>query len=544
MGQLLAFAEKTADFVGISDPWGRVQYLNQAAQKRLGVADVTGLTLADIFPPEAFGFYYDVVRPQLLRTGEWSGEVLVNAAGADAFPMYVSTIANLGPGGETNGGVMYAHELSHRDPPEDASGSEIDADTGLLCPAAFDNRVRRALTTAHRDRETCALVLAEITGTEEAIERCDTLTATTVMRVLAGRITRLARTFDTAGRVSERQLGLLLRDVRNHAEVSRIARILHGSLTDPPVTTPGGPVVVSVRCGVALSEMGDSPGAMIERATESLNGDTAFEAFDAPTIPVTLGSSGASVTMHDFQVAMSHGHVVPYAQSVVDLGTGNVIGFRGFARWHRRALETLEAATFVDVIAESPLANQLDLYVARETAAALLLTAADTSLRLYAPVSRRLIADVRTEQYLCEIADAFFLPMHQIHLQLAWSLFNDWTPALRDALQSLRDADITLTITGIEDVSSIGAFPDLAVQELHISRRLVQAAAADPASARTVADIIHIAHDRGLIVAATGVHHRDHRDAMINAGCDLATGDLYGKPKPTRDIEDPHEPAA
>ena len=114
--QLLLFAEQTADFVGVSDPWGRVLYLNPAARKRLGVADLTDLTVADFFPAEAITLYYEVIRPQLLRTGAWSGEVPVNVAGGVAVPMYISTSARLGPGGETNGSVVYAHELSRPDP--------------------------------------------------------------------------------------------------------------------------------------------------------------------------------------------------------------------------------------------------------------------------------------------------------------------------------------------------------------------------------------------------------------------------------------------
>src|SRR6478736_904299 len=71
--QLRLFAEQTTDFVGVADPWGRILYLNPAARKRLGVADANELTLADVFPAEAFTLYYEVARPQLLRTGAWSG---------------------------------------------------------------------------------------------------------------------------------------------------------------------------------------------------------------------------------------------------------------------------------------------------------------------------------------------------------------------------------------------------------------------------------------------------------------------------------------
>ena len=60
--QLRLFAEQTTDFVGVADPWGRILYLNPAARKRLGVADATELTLADVFPAEAFTLYYEVRR--------------------------------------------------------------------------------------------------------------------------------------------------------------------------------------------------------------------------------------------------------------------------------------------------------------------------------------------------------------------------------------------------------------------------------------------------------------------------------------------------
>ena len=83
---LLTYFEQTADFVGVSDPWGRVLYLNPAAEKRLGVVEFSDLNLADLFPAETFAVYYDVVRPALLRSGTWSGEILVNVAGRDVVP--------------------------------------------------------------------------------------------------------------------------------------------------------------------------------------------------------------------------------------------------------------------------------------------------------------------------------------------------------------------------------------------------------------------------------------------------------------------------
>ena len=52
-----------------------------------------------------------------------------------------------------------------------------------------------------------------------------------------------------------------------------------------------------------------------------------------------------------------------------------------------------------------------------------------------------------------------------------------------------------------------------------------------------VADIVRLAHDASLLVAAAGVDESRHRDALIPTGIDLATGDLYGEARPTDTIE-------
>ena len=65
--KLHSFVEQSSDVIGLADPWGRILYLNPAACKRVGVADYSGLTLADLFPTEVFSYYYEVVRPELLR---------------------------------------------------------------------------------------------------------------------------------------------------------------------------------------------------------------------------------------------------------------------------------------------------------------------------------------------------------------------------------------------------------------------------------------------------------------------------------------------
>ena len=144
---------------------------------------------------------------------------------------------------------------------------------------------------------------------------------------------------------------------------------------------------------------------------------------------------------------------------------------------------------------------------------------------------------MRTEQYLSEIADAFFLRMHQIRLQVARPLITNLSPADQDALQSLGDADIGLVLTDVEQASDIQAFAAYALRELHISRRLTDAALTDRDTRTAISEIARVAHTRQLLVAATGVEHDQQQDMLIQAGCDVAIGSLYGGPQPANTIE-------
>ena len=221
LARLLAFVEQTNDIVAVSDPWGRILYLNPAARKRLGVADTTDVTLADLIPPETFGHYYEIIRPQLLRTGSWSGDMVVNVAGTGAVPMHVSITANLGPGGETNGGVVYAHEIPRFVSPAPRDEADVDETTGLLTPSAFEQQVDLALAQAGRDGETCALVLAQVADIDGLLDYWGVEIVASVMRTLASRITGLARTIDSVGRVGEfRTWSVAARDSHSRRSVA------------------------------------------------------------------------------------------------------------------------------------------------------------------------------------------------------------------------------------------------------------------------------------------------------------------------------------
>jgi EAL domain-containing protein (putative c-di-GMP-specific phosphodiesterase class I)/GGDEF domain-containing protein len=531
LGYLAEFVHDSREFVGVADTWGRILYLNPAAQKLLGVADYDGLTIADVFPGDSFvGPYYDVIRPELLKNGAWSGELLVDVPGRGVVPMQVATSGRIGPGGETNGGVMFAHVVT----PDDASPAEASlgrGSTGVLAQHEFAEALQSTLARASHDGSMSALVIIEV-DRPPATVASGSGTSADVLASLGERMHRLARTFDTVGVVDPQRLGMVLRGVRSHSEALRVARLLCEALMELPVATPAGDITLSLRYGVAVAKPDENASELLERACAISKGGGPHT--DPSDVPHRLaGRPGQSVTLGEFRLALSHGFVRPYAQPVVDVASQHVIGYRGLTRWHHQRHGILGAETFIDMISDSPLAAQVDFYIARETAAVLALVAREEPLRLYTPVSRRLMEDVRVEQYLLEIAAAFNLAPAQISLQIPRTTVIDATPGIHAVLRALIEAGMQLVLTGIKSTADINDFAKCGFTEFFLSPGLTSAGDAQG----EISSIVTAAHEHHCAVGAAGVRDEEHHQFLSAIGCDVATGDLYGKPEPTHHID-------
>ena len=75
--RLLATIEATSDFVGISDASGKIEFLNLAGRRLLGLADDVDLSTVramDFQPPETLALLRTEGFPVAMRDGSWSGE--------------------------------------------------------------------------------------------------------------------------------------------------------------------------------------------------------------------------------------------------------------------------------------------------------------------------------------------------------------------------------------------------------------------------------------------------------------------------------------
>jgi diguanylate cyclase (GGDEF)-like protein len=260
--RLLEFVDRMEDVVGVCDDHGRVLYLNQAARKQFGVGAESELTTADFFAPEAFASYYDEVRPALLRSGTWTGELPILTQGGDSVAMLFSVVAGVAPGGEITGLVTHGRPLpgaapvSTRDAGDNAAHI-IDRDIVL-------SRLSEELE--RRSENFVAVVYAEVRDIRTLTQRHGGFVADGVMRTVGRRLTSTVRASDFVGRVGRNAFFVLGTDTRDAAEAMRLVQSLEDAFERELIWSVAGELSISLRCGLAIAERGDDPEAVLRRA--------------------------------------------------------------------------------------------------------------------------------------------------------------------------------------------------------------------------------------------------------------------------------------
>lgn len=115
--RLAEILEATSDLVAFATLDGRPLYLNRAGRNLMGLADevdVSTLTFADFYPPEALELFSTVGIPTALREGTWSSEVTIKHRNGHLIPVSLVGILHRAPDGAPSHLSAIARDISER----------------------------------------------------------------------------------------------------------------------------------------------------------------------------------------------------------------------------------------------------------------------------------------------------------------------------------------------------------------------------------------------------------------------------------------------
>ena len=227
----------------------------------------------------------------------------------------------------------------------------------------------------------------------------------------------------------------------------------------------------------------------------------------------------------------------PYLQPIVDLNTGEPIGFESLARWPRGE-EVLEPSQILSLLAEAGLTGELDLLIIEKSLAALPLLARPIPQRpmtLSLNLSGLLLEDDDLRRRLLTLLDDNPRPPGwSVQMELVEDVFRDGGRDFEHFLHALVERGIAITIDDFgTGYSSLARLVSMPIQGAKLDRSFVHAIDAGGDSHRTLLlTVMTMMRDLRLDVTAEGVESVDQRNWLLARGVQRAQGYLFHRPMP------------
>jgi predicted signal transduction protein with EAL and GGDEF domain len=370
---------------------------------------------------------------------------------------------------------------------------------------------------------------------------CDHLSNSANVKVIAGELAG-EPDLDTVsiGRLSGDQFGIIMLGHVDEVSARELARKLTGGFHEP-FQIEGHIFSLSCRIGVALapkdaldfSMLVNSASASLAEAKRSGRSIHRTEREDS------RGKAyNELIVEQELRHALKNNELQVYYQPQVALSDGNILGAEALIRWMHPTRGLLAPAHFIDLAEQAGLLNAIGDYVLRAICAqSVLWGQSGFHPKLSMNVSASHCQSENFAQDVLSIVRETHALPNLLELEITETVaMQDAERTARD-LAPLREAGLRLAVddfgTGYSNLASLSRLP---FDVLKIDRGFVMDSDHAGTSRLMVATILAMARNLGFETVAEGVETEAQRDFLIQQGCTVAQGYLFGKPMPVDDF--------
>jgi diguanylate cyclase (GGDEF)-like protein/PAS domain S-box-containing protein len=525
--RLDALVSESADAILQVDARGRVEFANAAAAEVFGRAphELTGRQTVDLIHPADRG---PAVR-QLMRL-ERPGVEAVRIDGRvrsdDGWRHLEATVTRRRSG---SGYTLSTRDVSERVRLETELRlqASTDALTGLLSRTAFLDAVDERL-----EQGQAAVLFLDLDGFKSVNDTEGHAAGDQLLRRSAQTIAAALGPRDLAARLGGDEFAVLaatVDEVEVTALADRLVRVLGSGLASPLGARVGASIGVTIEGapdgGGAAALVRDADLAMYEAKKR---GGRTWVVFEPAMRERVLARTRLQAALGR---AIEEGALRLEVQPVVALRDGTRVGFEALVRW-QDAGRLRRPGDFVPLAEETGLVVPLGTWVLR-TALAWLATWPDDGTGVAVNVAGKQVADPGFADLVRSELAASGVEPGRLTLEITERTAVEDLARAGAALQPLRALGVHVALDDFgTGFSSLGYLAGLPVDELKIDRRFVAGLGLRAEDEALVRAVLALAADLGLRVVAEGVETQEQAAMLLENGCQMAQGLLYGSAVP------------
>jgi diguanylate cyclase (GGDEF)-like protein/PAS domain S-box-containing protein len=243
------------DAVCVTDPHGRVEWVNQAYSKLLGVTprQVLGAPLPS-FPHAQLQDAWSTAGSVTPERTCVKTEVMGKGSQAESLVFEQVLTPLLDAEGTITHFVVILHDITARAVAEMQMKhlAYHDALTDLPNRILFEDRLQLALAQARRDGTLLALLFLDLDNFKSINDQYGHPMGDRLLRVVAKRLVTCVRTTDTVSRISGDEFTIILQGLDRIQDIRQVAQKIVDCLT-PPIHLDGQDIPVQLSIGIAVS---------------------------------------------------------------------------------------------------------------------------------------------------------------------------------------------------------------------------------------------------------------------------------------------------
>jgi diguanylate cyclase (GGDEF)-like protein/PAS domain S-box-containing protein len=413
-----------------------------------------------------------------------------------------------------------------------------DSLTSLPNRSLFADLLARSIGRARRRTDYFfALLFLDIDRFKVVNDSLGHMIGDQLLVAIARRLERCVRPGDTVARLGGDEFTVLLDDIVDASDATRVADRIQREL-QLPFNISGQEVFTSASIGIALSKSGyERPDDLMRDADIAMYrakalGKARYEMFDAEMHALAVSQLQLET---DLRRALDREEFRVYYQPVYALASGTIVGFEALVRWQHPQRGSILPEEFVAAAEETGLIVLIGRTVLRESCRQLhewqLQFPAEAPLSMSVNLSARQFRQPDLAEHIARSLGAWELPPSSLRLEITESTIIENVQSATETLVRLRELGVKVDLDDFgTGYSSLGYLHRFEMDAIKVDRSFVMNIGEHGENSEIVRTIVNLAHNLGMEVIAEGVERPEQAAILRSLGCELVQGHLYSPP--------------
>jgi diguanylate cyclase (GGDEF)-like protein/PAS domain S-box-containing protein len=535
LGEVL---EASSDMVMMSDPNGRITFVNDAACRLLGESrqQLLGTEWDATYVSGSRGRMRYDVRRRAIQNGSWEGEIAIAAHDGAAIATSQVVIAHKDADGKTRFFSTIGRDLRDRKDFEARIHRLVNYDTltGLPNHAHMNDLVRRLIGRARRDCGVFALVTVNLDGFRLVDEAFGRELGDELLKSVSASLKTAVREGGAVARVGPDEFLVILSDLVEPVEAGVLVRRLLDSICIPR-SFAGQDVQITASAGIAIypndgtdfeTLLRNANAAMHEVKSRS-HGGLQFHSGD-----VELHAKQQLRLETGLRNAILQHQLILHYQPQFELHSGRLCGIEALARWFRSDGEAVAPAVFIPLAEHTGLIAALGEWVLNEACetVATWQGLGEEPPTLCINVSAHQICD-EFSSTIARVIELTGFPAERLELEITESVLITNPELVLKCLAQWKRLGVRIAVddfgTGYSSLSYLSVLP---VDRLKLDKSLIQSMTLEPKDAAIIRAVISLGQELGVAVIAEGVETEQQLEMLNRLGCQQVQGYLFAPP--------------